>query len=67
MTKYDMCIQMAEIFGLPTSHIVPDRTPSSGAVRPYNAHLDSSRVEALGIQRRVSFKEGAKNVLEPFL
>ncbi|ELU01859.1 hypothetical protein CAPTEDRAFT_100199 [Capitella teleta] len=67
MTKYDMCLVMADVFNLPKDHIKPDRTPTTGAVRPYNAHLDSSRLEDLGIGQRRTFKEGAYQVFKPFL
>ena len=66
MTKYDMAIAMAEIYDLPTSHIVADKKPSAGAKRPYDAHLDSSRLEKLGICVRTPFKEGIEPCLRPF-
>ena len=66
MTKYDMAIAMAEIFNLPTSHIIPDKQPSGGAKRPYDAHLDSSRLEKLGICVRTPFKVALEPCLRPF-
>lgn len=66
MTKYDMAIAMAEVFNLTTNHIQADKTPSVGAPRPYDAHLDTSRVEGLGICRRSKFREGIKPILEKF-
>lgn len=66
MTKYDMAVAMAEAFGIPTSHIQADKTASGGAVRPYDAHLDSSRVESLGICQRSKFKDCIKTALEKY-
>ena len=49
MTKYDMCLTMAKAFNLPTSHIIADKNQSSGTKRPYDAHMDQTRIQALGI------------------
>lgn len=67
MTKYEMCVVMADVFNLPKDHIKPDSTPTSGAVRPYNAHLHSGRLEDLGIGKRRSYKDGITEVLRPFV
>lgn len=61
-----MAVIMAKSFGIPTAHLVADST-AGGANRPYDAHLDCSRVEELGIVRRTPFEEGIKPVLEPFV
>lgn len=66
LTKYDMAIIMAELFGLPTSHIVADTRPAVGAPRPYDCHLDCSRMEALGPVKRTPFREGIKPCLEKY-
>ena len=58
MTKYQMCITMAKVFNLPTAHITADRSPSGGAKRPYDAHLDAKRITDLGISRYTPFSEG---------
>lgn len=65
-TKYDMAVTMARCFQLPTDHIVPDTTPA-GANRPYDARLDCTRVEQLGIVKRTPFDQGIKSVLQPFV
>ena len=66
MTKYDMACAMAAAFGISTDHIQPDKTASTGAKRPYNSQLDSSRLEQLGIGKRTKFAEGIKIVLSPY-
>ena len=66
MTKYDMAVTMATVFGIPTTHIEADKNPSAGAPRPYNSQLDSSRIEQLGIVKRTKFAEEIKKVLSPF-
>ena len=67
MTKYDIAVTMAEAFNLPTSHIEADNRPSTGAKRPYNAHIDASRIEKLGICHRTPFAKGVKACLEKFM
>ena len=66
MTKYDMAITMATAFGISTNHIQPDKKPSAGAKRPFNAQLDSCRLEQMGIGKRTKFAEEIKKVLSPF-
>lgn len=66
MTKYDMALAMAELYGIPTNHIVADTKPASGTPRPFDCHLDCSRLEALGISKRTPFKVGIKEALEKF-
>ncbi|KAK3597691.1 hypothetical protein CHS0354_040066 [Potamilus streckersoni] len=65
MTKYDMAVAMAKAFGLPIEHIVADKSPSGGASRPYDAHLDCGRIESLGIVKRTAFNELIKDILQP--
>ncbi|CAH1268492.1 MAT2B [Branchiostoma lanceolatum] len=67
MTKYTMAVAMAEVFNLPSSHLVADKEPSGGAPRPYDAHLDVSRLRDLGIGKTRPFRESIKEVLQPFL
>lgn len=66
MTKYDMAVAMAKAFNLPTDHIIADKNPSGGAPRPYDAHLSTSRVNALGISQSSKFSVEIKPVLEKF-
>ena len=65
MTKYDMAVAMAEAFGLPTSHIKADSSDAGGATRPYDAHLNPTKVEKLGICHRKKFKDAVKECLKP--
>ena len=67
MTKYKMAVTMAEVFGLSTSHIKPDTTDSGGTTRPYDAHLDSTKLEKLGICHRRPFESAIKECLKRFL
>ncbi|RUS89271.1 hypothetical protein EGW08_002945 [Elysia chlorotica] len=64
LTKYDMAVIMAELFGLPASHIIADTKPAEGAPRPYNCNLDCGRMNALGAVKRTPFREGIKRCLE---
>ena len=66
MTKYDMACAMAGAFGISTDHIQPDKTASTGAKRPYNPQLDTSRLKQLGIGKRTKFADGIKKVLSPY-
>jgi S-adenosylmethionine synthetase len=66
MTKYEMALAMADLFGIPSQNIVADTKPATGAPRPYDCHLDCSRMEELGATKRTPFKTGIKRVLENF-
>lgn len=63
-TKYDMVKAMAKAFCLSDSHIKPDTTPSVGAPRPYDAQMNSSRLQKLGIDFHTKFEEGIKESLQ---
>mgnify|MGYP001547251237 CR=1 FL=1 len=69
MTKYNMAIAMAEALDLPANHISADTSaPKPGATkRPYDCHLDPTRLEKLGISHQRSFKEAIKICLQPFI
>ncbi|XP_076060594.1 methionine adenosyltransferase 2 subunit beta-like isoform X2 [Oratosquilla oratoria] len=64
LTKYEMAMLIAEGLNLPFDHISPDDKAVSGASRPYNALMDNSRLEELGISHHTGFKEGIKACLE---
>ncbi|ESP03650.1 hypothetical protein LOTGIDRAFT_171179 [Lottia gigantea] len=66
MTKYDMAVGMAESFDLGIEHIEADNKSSPGAPRPYDAHLDSSRLDNVLQVPRTPFKSIIKDVLKPF-
>lgn len=66
-TKYTMALAMAEVFGLSGDHLIPVKEASTGAIRPYDCHLDTSATENIIPITYIPFKEGIKTVLDPFL
>lgn len=70
MSKYLMVCQMAEIFGLPHSHLTPNPSPPSGTPRPHNTALSCSELESMmedgGASMRTPFKQGIKQCLQPY-
>ncbi len=48
-TRYTLGLLMACILGLDPAALRPDGAPGPGAPRPKDAHLDTTRLEALGI------------------
>lgn len=67
LTKYEMCVAMAEELDLPHKHLRPDSEPSGGAPRPRDVQMDNSRLEQLGITAHVPFREGIKGCLQQWL
>ncbi|CAL4085519.1 unnamed protein product, partial [Meganyctiphanes norvegica] len=67
MTKYDMVVAMAEALSLDHTHLKPDSNPSTGAPRPYNSHMDTSRLEWMGISHHTVFREGIKDCLQSYM
>ena len=67
MTKYAMVTTMADIFGLSHDHLIANKEPPTGTPRPHNCQLDSSALEDVGIGQRTPYREGIKEVLEPFM
>lgn len=67
LTKYDMIVAMSRVLSLSHDHITPDPNPAPGAPRPYDARMDSSRLEALGISHHTAFDVGIKECLNPWL
>ncbi|KAF2368675.1 RmlD-like substrate binding domain [Trinorchestia longiramus] len=67
LTKYDMCVAMAETLSLSHDHITPDNKPAPGAPRPYDSRMDNSRLQGLGISAHVPFKEGIRECLQEWL
>ena len=67
MTKYEMTVAIGSAFDLPVNHILPDNSmPSESSVkRPYDTHLASDRLEAVGIGRRTLFHDGIVECLKP--
>lgn len=71
MSKYSMVCQMADIFGLPHSHLTANSDPPSGTPRPHNTALQCFELESMmedgGTSMRTPFKEGIKQCLQPFV
>ncbi|MGF6724785.1 dTDP-4-dehydrorhamnose reductase [Paraburkholderia sp. GAS41] len=65
MTKYEMAIHLAGALQL-EARLAPQHTPTDATPRPYNCHLDSDRLEALGIGRRTPFDTAIRQVLAKF-
>jgi dTDP-4-dehydrorhamnose reductase len=65
MTKFDIATRLAQTLQL-DARLTPQRTPTDATPRPRDCHLDSSRLEALGIGRRTRFDEATRQVLSAF-
>jgi dTDP-4-dehydrorhamnose reductase len=65
MTKYEIAIRLAEALQL-EARLTPQHTPTDATPRPHNCHLDSDRLEALGISRRTPFDTAIRQVLAKF-
>jgi len=66
-TKYAMACTMAELFGLPTSHLVPVRSEPQGTVRPYDCKLECCATAKAFPIHETPFCEGIASVLKPFV
>lgn len=66
MTKYDMVVAIGSAFGLSVNHIQPDNNQPTSSRRPYDTHLSTGKIEALGIGRQTSFHEGITECLKSF-
>jgi len=65
-TKYEMLLEIGRVLGKSTSHVIPDTAPPSGAPRPKDCRMDTSRLESLGYTPQIAFGEGIKSALLPF-
>lgn len=65
MTKYDIARRLADALQI-DAQLTPQHTPTDSTPRPHNCHLDSSRLEALGIGRRTPFDTAIRQVLAQF-
>jgi dTDP-4-dehydrorhamnose reductase len=63
MTKYAIALKLAEQLDIDPSLIVAQSMPTDSTPRPYDCHLDSGSLEALGIGRRTPFAQGLELVL----
>ena len=65
MTKYDIAQRLAAALNL-NARLVAQTRPTDATPRPRDCHLDSNRLEALGIGRRTPFDTAIRAVLDAF-
>lgn len=65
MTKHDIAQRLASALRI-DAQLTPQHTPTDATPRPHNCHLDSSRLEALGIGRRTPFDTAIREVFALF-
>jgi dTDP-4-dehydrorhamnose reductase len=65
MTKFDIAMRIASMLEV-DARIEPQYASAEATPRPRDCHLDSSRLEMLGIGRRTPFDEALANVVEAF-
>jgi dTDP-4-dehydrorhamnose reductase len=65
MTKFDIATHLARALAL-DARLTPQFEPTDATPRPRDCHLDSNRLEALGIGRRTPFDEAIRQVLSAF-
>jgi len=66
-TKYTIAKLIAEIFNLPSDHLVGKKEPSAGAKRAKNSQLDSSDLKTLGFGKTTLFRDGIEQELKQFV
>ncbi|MEM5371555.1 SDR family oxidoreductase [Paraburkholderia azotifigens] len=65
MTKHDIAQRLASALQI-DAQLTPQHTPTDATPRPHNCHLDSARLEALGIGRRTPFDTAIREVFALF-
>ncbi|WP_321843258.1 dTDP-4-dehydrorhamnose reductase family protein [Paraburkholderia bannensis] len=65
MTKYEIAQRIARALGI-DARLVAQTEPADATPRPRNCHLDSGRLEALGIGKRTPFDAGIRAVIDAF-
>ncbi len=65
MTKYVIAQRLSSALHV-DAQLTPQHTPTDATPRPHNCHLDSARLEALGIGRRTPFDTAIREVLAKF-
>ncbi|MBN3763134.1 SDR family oxidoreductase [Burkholderia sp. Ac-20365] len=65
MKKFDIAQRLADALRI-DAQLTPQHTPTDATPRPHNCHLDSARLEALGIGRRTPFDKAIREVLAQF-
>lgn len=66
-TKFTIAKIIAELFDLPSGHLVGNKEPSAGAKRSVNNQLDCSDLKALGFGKITPFRIGIKQELQQFV
>ena len=66
-TKYTMGLAMAEVFAIPSDHLIADKSPPSGAPRPFDCKLDTSETKKIISVQQTAFRDGIRAALKPFL
>ncbi len=62
-SKYQICVEMADILGLSHEHIFPlENPPESKAKRPYDCHLTMEKLKALGFPEPLPLRERIKSL-----
>jgi len=70
MTKLEMSLKMAEVFCLPSNHIVPENPPTGteATKRPFKSQLNCEKLKKLGLYHQPrTFSAGIKESLKTFL
>lgn len=65
MTKFEIAKRLAQALRL-EARLAPQEASADATPRPRDCHLDSSRLEALGIGRRTRFDRAIAQVLDAF-
>jgi len=66
-TKYQWALELADLAGLSTEHITPDREGSpTRAVRPRDTQLAVDKIRRTGLNRFTPFREVAQSVISHF-
>ncbi|MBP0594947.1 SDR family oxidoreductase [Paraburkholderia sp. LEh10] len=65
MTKHEIARRLASALQI-DAQLTPQHTPADATPRPHDCHLDSARLEALGIGRRTPFDTAIQEVLAQF-
>lgn len=65
MTKFDIAERLAQALGV-AARLEAQPVPTDSTPRPRDCHLDSGRLEALGIGRRTPFDAAIRAVIDAF-
>ncbi|WP_322070103.1 dTDP-4-dehydrorhamnose reductase family protein [Paraburkholderia bannensis] len=65
MTKYEIAQRIARALSI-DARLVAQTEPADATPRPRDCHLDSGRLEALGIGKRTPFDSGIRAVIDAF-